>query len=346
MKQTVTANQSAQNPEPKRSEEQLISSFQKELQLHSKVLVGSGDDCAVLFHPDQRSVVSTDLLVENRHFTLDWLSADQIGARAALQNLADLAAMGAIPHSAVVGITRPNYFSDADLVALASGFSKTAQAYGCALVGGDLTSGDQLIVAVTVIGDLQGAKPLLRSGAKVDDLVIFAGQIGWSALGLEILRQGLSPTALPLPLQGLAQRAISAYQVPNPPLASGPAVNSWANSLMDVSDGLTQDLEKIAKESQVNIMLDPLALTGLTDLLAPLAQFLGLDPLTVVLSAGEDHGLVGTCPPKYQPQILAAGFTPIGQVTKREENQASGPGNSRLFLGEQPCPVSGWDHFT
>ena len=130
------------------------------------VLVGPGDDCAVLAAPDGRYCVSTDVLVEGRHFRTDWSSGFDVGARAAAQNLADIAAMGARPVALVACLVLPGATPVDWVVDLARGMALRCREAGAAIVGGDLSAGEGLVVAVTVHGDLRGRAPVLRSGAR------------------------------------------------------------------------------------------------------------------------------------------------------------------------------------
>ena len=351
-------------PTPITAEDRLIADFSRDLHTHPRVLVGTGDDCAVLAHPDSRSVISTDVLVEGVHFRRDWMSLEQIGRRAAAQNAADIAAMGASAHSAVAAVTIPKDMGNAEITALATGLAKGLESYGYALVGGDLSSGACLQIAVTVIGDLAGRPPLLRCGAQVGDQVYFAGNLGDSAAGLALLERFQSPQAalddptLPGSLRGLVNKVISRYQVPEVPasLASRLAP-AGAHALMDISDGLSRDGAKIAAASGVVIDLHPVLLEKYAQRLADLASFLGTSSWDWVLGGGEDHGLLCTAPAGF----AIPGFTLIGEVlsastqaaditnktevTFSNEDDSSSSFNAYLLVEGQPYAQHGWDHF-
>ncbi len=349
-------------PTPITAEDRLIADFTSGLHAHKRVLVGSGDDCAVLAHPDSRSVISTDVLVERVHFRRDWMSLEQIGRRAAAQNAADIAAMGASAHSAVAAVTIPKGMSNTEINALATGLAKGLESYGYALVGGDLSSGPCLQMAVTVIGDLQGRPPLLRCGAQVGDFVYFAGNLGDSAAGLALLEHFQSPqatlddSALPEALRGLAKEVISRYQVPQVPADLAPQLaDAGAHALMDVSDGLSRDGAKIAAASGVVLDLSSSRLEKYAQRLAGLASFLGVNSWDWVLGGGEDHGLLCTAPAGF----AVPGFTPIGRVLpgnspgRRDCNEGediasvpaeTSPGTFLLVDGKPHCQ-QGWDHF-
>lgn len=357
---------------PVTTEDKLIADFTQTLRVHSRVLVGSGDDCAVLKHPDGNSVVSTDVLVEGVHFRRDWMSLEQIGRRAAAQNAADIAAMGASAHSAVAAVTIPKDMGKADIHSLATGLACGLESYGYALVGGDLSSGPCLQVAVTVIGDLQGRAPLLRSGAKAGDLVYFAGNLGDSAAGLALLERFGNPdsvkSALPEELVQLAQEVISRYQVPViPSCIAAQLAASGAHALMDISDGLSRDGAKIAAASGVVINLQTAKLAKYAQRLAGLAQVLNRDSWDWVLGGGEDHGLLCSAPPGFS----VPGFTPIGEVVAlpgtgkslgstngfasvdiddtsfcaKNGDSGSKNGGAFLLVDGKSSYQSGWDHF-
>ncbi|WP_309232755.1 AIR synthase related protein, partial [Actinotalea sp. JY-7885] len=149
-------------------------------------LLGPGDDAAVVAAPDARVVVSTDVLVEGRHFRREWSSGEDVGRRAAVQNLADVAAMGARPTALVVALVVPPDVPVSWVLGLARGLA-AACGPEVGVVGGDLSGGSEVVVAVTVHGDLEGRAPVLRSGARPGDVVAHAGVRGRSAAGLALL---------------------------------------------------------------------------------------------------------------------------------------------------------------
>lgn len=316
-------------------EDGLIEMCRADHHYHDRVIVGSGDDCAVLAHGDGRSVISTDVLVEGVHFRRDWMGAETIGRRVAAQNLADVAAMGARLNSAVVAVVCPTDFEAAELQALSRGMAAALEEAGGALVGGDLSKGPCLTLACTVVGDLDGREPVLRSGAKPGDKVALSGQIGWSAAGYEILHNGIEPSVAPAQIRRAFDRAVAAYRVPQVPWQAGiVAGEAAANAMIDVSDGLALDATRIAKASAVNINLDRSLLKPLVDELAPLAAFLQCDPWNWVLGGGEDHPLLATF-----AHDVPDSFRIIGEVIPF--NPEAGPVS---VCGTTVKPL-GWDHF-
>ncbi len=292
-------------------------------------LLGPGDDAAVVQAPDGRTVVSTDVLVEGRHFRRQWSTAADVGWRAAVQNLADIAAMGARPTALVVAIVCPLDLPVSWLTGLADGLA-AACGPQIGVVGGDLSAGDELVVSVTVLGDLAGAAPVLRSGARPGDVLAHAGVRGRSAAGLAALVAGLGDSL---------GEVVAGYLRPVCPLAAGPAAAlAGATAMLDVSDGLLRDAGRLAGASGVTLDLDEPAVAFAADLaaLAPAALATGLDARVWVLAGGEDHGLLATFPPSVE---LPAPFRPIGRVLPGTE------GPRVLVGGRVPQGIVGWDHF-
>src|SRR5690554_1419160 len=255
-------------------------------------LLGPGDDAAVLAAPDGRFVVTTDVLVEGRHFRHGWGTSDDLGWRAAMQNLADVAAMGARPTAIVVGLVLPADVEVAWVLGLARGLAEACAPHGVGVVGGDLTAGDQVVIAVTAHGDLEGRSPVLRSAARPGDVVALAGTAGRAAAGLALLsRHG--PTEGERGSAGL----VASFLRPQSPLELGPAAaGAGATAMMDVSDGLLRDAGRIARASGVRIDLDPDRLAPAVAALARAGESLDIDPFTWVLTGGEDHGLLASFP--------------------------------------------------
>jgi thiamine-monophosphate kinase len=265
----------------------------------------------VLRTPDGRVVVCTDVLVEGRHFRRDWSSGEDVGHKAAAANLADVAAMGAVPTALLVGLACPATTPAAWLEDVASGMADECARFGAAVVGGDTVASapdsSAVVLSVTALGDLGGRAPVTRAGARPGDVVAVAGRLGWSACGLAVLRRGFaSPIA-----------AVTAHRRPTPPYAAGPAAaDAGATSMCDTSDGLLADTGHLAADSGVRIHLDRAALVrGFLDPPGPLQQVaaaLGGDPMGWVLTGGEDHALVATFPADAP---LPHGFAPVGVVS-------------------------------
>lgn len=237
-------------------------------------IVGPGDDAAVLSAPDGRFVVTTDTLVEGHDFRLDWSSAYDLGWKAVASNIADVAAMGAVPTALVVALTAPGTTHVSWLEAFADGLAAACRtlAPGCGIVGGDLAASDQIVISVAAHGSLEGREPVLRSGARAGDVIAVAGTLGRAAAGLSLLQSGNTD-------------AISAYddlvnvqRRPQPPIAAGVAAAvAGATAMLDLSDGLAKDSARIAKASEVTIQFDPMLLQGFEAVLEEAARAIEVD---------------------------------------------------------------------
>lgn len=286
------------------------------------VSVGPGDDAAVLSLRGP-VVASMDVLVDGVHFRRDWFGAQDVGAKVAAVNLADVAAMGARPVALLVGLAVPEDVSVEWLTGLADGLAAEVEPHGCSVVGGDTVAAPVLTVAATALGLAEGPV-VTRAGARPGDLVAVAGRLGWAAAGLAVLQRGFrSPRAL-----------VEAQRRPRPPYAAGPqAAAAGATAMVDVSDGLLADLGHVARASGVRVVVDAQAV-GVPDELAAMGRGLGVDPWRWVLTGGEDHALAAAFPAGTH---LPDGWRRIGSVEDGEGVLVPG-------LDTQGWPA-GWDHF-
>lgn len=302
----------------------LIAALAARLPQGPGTVVGIGDDAAVLAAPDSRVVATMDLLVEGRHFRRDWSGPVDIGGKAAAQNLADIAAMGATPTALLIGLAAPGDLPIAWAEGLATGLAQECARAGASVAGGDIVEAATITLAVTALGDLAGAAPVTRAGARPGDLVAIAGSLGRSAAGLALLQAGLpEPASL-----------LAAHRRPRPPYDAGPeAARLGATSMIDISDGLGQDLGHVAAASGVLIDLESARLDPGQALRAAAAALGGPDPLEWVLAGGEDHALAATFPAGTR---LPARWVVIGHVGK----------GSGVRLDSRPSGrLSGWNHF-
>ena len=307
------------------------------------MLVGIGDDAAVLAAPDGRVVASTDFLLEGRHFRRDWSSAQDVGRKAAARSLIDVAAMGAVPTGLLAALAAPGDLPADWARDLAAGLAAECARAGASVVGGDTARASSVLLATTGLGDLAGRAPVLRSGAAPGDLVAVAGPLGHAAAGLALLSAGLylpggddpphtppAPGGKPFPPDPLGPLGplgllglVTAHQRPKPPYDAGPeAAGLGATAMIDVSDGLLADLGHVAAASGVVIDVSSARLAPDDDLLAA-ARTLNLDltkrgstpeasrALAWVLTGGEDHALAATFPPRV---ALPPRWTVIGEV--------------------------------
>lgn len=267
------------------------------------VLVGPGDDAAVVLAPDGRVVLSTDVLVQDRHFRLDWSTPHQVGRKAIAQNAADIEAMGARATAFVVGLAAPGETAVDAATALSDGMWAEAARSGAGIVGGDLVAAPQWVISVTALGDLGGRAPVRLDGARPGDVVAIVGALGRSAAGFLLWDKGIDD-----PRHEVLRRA---HLVPEVPYGQGAAAaDAGATAMTDVSDGLVADLGHVARASAVQIDVATAALAEDRDALAGAAAAVSGDPWAWVLGGGEDHCLVATfrgAPP--------AGWRRIGTVT-------------------------------
>ena len=294
--------------------------------LPASVMIGPGDDAALLAVPAGRLLVSTDMLVEGRHFRLDWSSPHDVGRKAIAQNAADIEAMGARPTAFVVAFGAPAETPAARVTELSDGMWDEVARCGGAIVGGDLVRSPQWVISVTVFGEPAGPV-VTRHGARVGDIVAVAGDLGRSAAGYALLvstgddTPGGGPDAL-----------IRRHLVPEPPYGQGAtAAAAGATAMTDVSDGLLADLGHLATASGVGIALLTGGLAEDHDAVAATAAVLGADPWAWVLGGGEDHALVAAFPDTVPP-----GWRVIGEVVD---------GAGVRVDGADWTGVTGWQSF-
>lgn len=277
-------------------------------ELGPAILVGPGDDAAVQTAPDGRVVACVDVLVEGRHFRRDWSTAIDIGRRAAAASLSDVNAMGAVCSSLLVGLVAPADIPAAWAVEMAAGLKEEAALAGAVLVGGDVTEGDQIVISVTALGDLDGKAPVLRSGARPGDVIAVCGRLGWAGAGLAVLGRGFrSPKAL-----------VDAYRFPVIDYTAGPrAAAAGAHAMIDISDGLVADLGHVAQASGVSIDIQADQLEVPEPMQAAAAAY-NVDPRIWMLTGGDDHAIAAAMPADAP---LPDGFVAIGRVQESAQEQ-------------------------
>jgi thiamine-monophosphate kinase len=294
------------------------------------VLLGVGDDAALLHVPAGTVLVATtDTLVEGVHFLPD-APADSVGHQALAVNLSDLAAMGAEPAWALLSLSLPAV-DEGWLAAFAAGFHTLASRSGVALVGGDTVRGP-LVITVTALGHIEHARALTRSGARPGDHLYVSGHPGEAAAGLELLRR--NATGLP------DDRCVRRYRYAEPRIELGRALCTQATAAMDVSDGLLGDLAKLCTASGVGARVDlehlPLSATLLARCTHEAAE-------QHALNGGDDYELLFTLPPDRDP----VSFLPATSVrVTRIGTIVAEPGVVCLRDGTPvDCAARGHDHF-
>jgi thiamine-monophosphate kinase len=264
-------------------------------------------------------------MIEGHDFKTEWSIAYDLGWKAVATNVSDVAAMGARPTALVVALAVPRTTEITWLEQFADGLQSALDnlAPSAEIVGGDLAASDQIVIAVTAHGDLEGRDAKVRTGAKPGDIIAVGGTLGQAACGLSLLKSD-------------NQHAISAYdnwvdiqKRPNPPIQLGIQATA-ATSMLDISDGLAKDAHRIARASEVKLVISKQALDGYCAVLDDVAARLEVNAIDWVLFGGEDHSLLATFP---QGATLPRGFKPIGLVSE----------GSGVYLDENPLPERGWD---
>lgn len=302
------------------------------------VVLGVGDDCALLQPaPGQRLAISTDMLVEGRHFFPD-VDPAALGHKALAVNLSDLAAMGARPLGFTLALALPRA-DEAWLGGFSRGLFALADAAACPLVGGDTTRGP-LNLCITVFGQVPPGQELRRSGAGAGDEVWVSGTLGDARLALEAL---LGECELPA---DMLQRVRQRLERPAPRLALGLALRGIASAAADVSDGLCGDLGHILEASGVGAELDLDALAGSNALSADLGSRPLQQRLRCALAGGDDYELVFTAPATARNAVLRAAAGAGTPVTRLGRITAT-PGLRWLDREQQPVTLelSSFDHF-
>jgi thiamine-monophosphate kinase len=283
----------------------LIERYFKKAVRHADL--GVGDDCALLrTAPGHQLAMSTDMLVEGRHF-LSTVKPEHLGHKALAVNLSDLAACGAAPKAFLLSLALPRV-EPLWLEGFSKGLFQLAELHGCELIGGDTTQGP-LTISITVLGEVPHGQALLRSGARAGDDLYVSGTLGDARLALEAFRGHLR-----LP-EAVFEHARTRMEAPSPRVALGMALRGVATAAADISDGLLGDLGHILKASGVGASIDwPLAqgLLGchaLWDCPSDWAQ-------TCILSGGDDYELVFTAPAQARAQVQAAAMQSQTAVTR------------------------------
>ncbi len=295
---------------------------------------GIGDDCAVLAPtPGQQWLVSTDMLVEGRHF-LSTVSPQRLGHKALAVNLSDLAACGATPRAFFLALALPR--ADAAwLEGFAEGLFALADQHGIALAGGDTTAGP-LNICITVMGEAPAGTALLRSGARAGDDIWVSGTLGDARLALEVFRGNVA-----LPGEGL-DLCRTRMESPTPRVALGQALRGLATSAVDVSDGLLGDLGHVLTASGVGATLQVDALPRS----APLAAQPQALQRLCTLTGGDDYELVFTTPPDRRAEVGGA-VARSGTSVKHIGRIEAAPGLRLVDAQGQAVapPGPSFDHF-
>ncbi len=318
----------------KTGEFQLIRQLTSRLKFKKNVLVGPGDDCAVVTSGVRSLLLTTDLLIEGVHFRRNWMSPEEIGFKAMRVNLSDVAAMGGIPRFALVSVGLPRDARGRYASKLFQGLRKAAEEAEAAIVGGDTNASDRLIVNVALMGEV-GPRILLRSGARAGDRLYVTGALGGAALGLAALKRKKR--------LGLGA-FIARHKKPPLRVAVGSilARTPGVTALMDLSDGLAGDLPHLLEASGIGAEVDASAIPVFPGL-ASAARRLGEDPLRFALGGGEDYELLFTASPrvKIPDKIGGTPVTNLGIITPKSRGLRWIRRDGTVLKGD----FSGFRHF-
>ena len=288
----------------------------------TQVQVGIGDDAAVIKSSSNKLVATVDMAVEDIHFNKKWSSPFQIGAKLTTANLADIFAMGAIPKYLLVAAGISELDNSETVTELAKGIRSVADKFEVTVIGGDLSKSEKMTLSITALGELS-AQPILRSGARVGDLIYLSSLTGLSAAGLAILNRELDRP----------RYVVEAHL--NPKLVVPDKLIKVATSMCDVSDGLATDAAHLSYASNVNFNLSKDLISQAADFkdLAELAKELNEDVFDWILTGGEDHFFLATVDKKNESSELGI---KIGIVEK---------GDGKLLLDGIEVKESGYQHF-
>lgn len=333
-------------PGPFPSEDRLLEALRRLLAgPHPGVVVGPGDDAAVVEPGAGHAVLTTDLMVEGVHFDPATISARDLGAKAIAVNVSDIAAMAASPRYALVSLAVSASLDAGWVMELYGGMLEACREHALALVGGDLSRAQVAVISITVMGEAAPGRAVLRSGARAGDAIVVTGVLGASAAGLALLRASEGP---------FRDRVVSRWGVeriephfhPVARVGEGQTLAAaGATAMMDLSDGLALDLTRMCMASGVGCRLN-LGQVPIAQSAIEAANLLGIPPLELALSGGEDYELLVTLPPdavgearRLLDERFAVPLTPIGDITESGLIAVDPDGV------ESPLVPRGWDHF-
>jgi thiamine-monophosphate kinase len=301
------------------------------------VLVGIGDDAAVVTpHAGKNLVVATDTLISGTHYLFD-TPAEAIAQKALAVNISDMAAMGAVPRWFTLVLSMTNS-DETWLSAFSSGLKNAAQLYNIALIGGDTASGCDA-VTIQIIGEVEPHKMLLRSGAKIGDLIVVSGDLGAACAGLAILCDQIK-----MPDKAAREYCCMRHQLPTPRLTLGQLLVDFATSAIDISDGLLADLGHILEQSQVGATLYSEKIP-VTEAIKK-GHWHEDERLTMALTGGDDYELCFTIPADRAAELdqlsirCNVPLTVIGEIKAEPGLQVLNHEGETLVFEQL-----GWQHF-
>ena len=316
------------------------------------MLIGIGDDAAIVRPVPQSNLIAcSDLIVEGVHFRRDWSDPFAIGHKALASTVSDVAAMGGVPLFALVSLALPRETPSGFVGRLIEGLFSAADSYGIAIIGGDTSSSPgPLFIDTTVLGECGEGQAIPRSGAATGDLIFVTGSLGASELGLRLLEQRRTPEQPSVAesedhLAAARAEAIRRHILPEPRVKAGAAIGKarLATAMIDVSDGLSTDLNHLTEASGRGALIHAHAIP-VADCVRLLAPELGdVDPLTLALNSGEEYELLFTSPVENKEAIaglsseMGLPITVIGEITRDRDVVIDNGTRTKLAPG-------GWEH--
>jgi thiamine-monophosphate kinase len=324
-------------------ESQIISRLKDLARIDDRVLVGIGDDAAVIKGSGATDLlVCCDLMVEGVHFRKEWAPPRLLGRKALAVNLSDIAAMGGVPRFAMVSIALPHGSSSEFIDEIFQGLFDLAEASGVSIIGGDTSSSpDSLFIDVSVIGDCASQRAITRRGAKAGDLIYVSGSLGASALGLSLLEAGVR-----LQDESDFHDALLKHLAPEPRLSMGRTIGEagLATAMIDISDGLSTDLWHLLDESSCGAVIHAGAIPIAENVLRVSPRTQTATPLEVALNSGEEYELLFTSPPDKSREIVELAKTIELPITRIGEMVASDGLQLETDDKLEPLPASGYEH--
>jgi thiamine-monophosphate kinase len=306
------------------------------------LVLGIGDDTAVIrVTPGHLLLATCDSLIEGRHFLRSRMTAEQLGCRLAAVNLSDIGSMGGAPRWALASLALPAETEVAFVEGFYRGLVAELGRFGAVIAGGNLSGGRDLLLDLTLLGEALPEQILRRDGARPGDVILLSGVVGDSAAGRAALDAGLTDPQF--------ADLIAAHLTPEPRVGAGQAIarSGLARAMLDVSDGLAQDLGHICDASNAGARIEVERLP-LSAAMRALSERLGLDPLALALGGGEDYELLLTAPEGVAVELAAfvhaetgVRLTAVGRILPLED------GRSLLLPGgrREPLTAQGWQHF-
>jgi thiamine-monophosphate kinase len=329
------------------SEDELIAAISRLLSgPQPGVVVGIGDDAAVLEPTGGQPVLTTDLLVEGVHFERGTISARDLGAKAITVNVSDVAAMGASPRAALASVALTPDVDASWVMELYGGMRDACSEYALSLVGGDTNRAELLIVSVAVAGEVAPGRAVGRDGARPGDVVVVTGSLGAAAGGLALSRASAATTADALS-RPWGRPLLDALERPVARVGEGQVLaRCGATAMMDLSDGLAKDLSRLCGASGVGARVE-LSAVPVSPALREGASSLEVDALALALGGGEDYELVATLEPgdadvarRELDDRFGVTLTVVGTIIEGEGLVAVDADGRADRLEPR-----GWDHF-